>query len=170
MALLISTFLLADCQNFQKEHNIQNNCEFDILRIKKSDIICNDYGKYNKFCNHYAQPQEFVVHNENGINGKHIIIKPSAIWEETDYGKEKLADFYYTFTCDNRNNYPKLIQNIVPTPGNDNNPLVLLIFIIVIVIMMFVFCPPNDSSNDFWFGYALGGFGGGGRRRRTFCE
>lgn len=154
----------------ERENIIQNNCEFDILRIKKSETMCVDYGRYSKFCNHYSQPQEFIVYNENGINGKNIIIKPYAIWEVTDYSKKKIADFYYTFTCDERDNYPKLIQYIVPMPGEDNNPLVLLIFIIVIVIMILVFCPQNTyyNSDNFWLGYVLGD--SGRARRRVLCD
>ena len=75
------------------------------------------------------------VYNENGINGKHITIKPSAMWKETDNSKTKLADFYYTFTCDNRDKQPKLIQHIVPTPEQDMNPLIL--FIIVNILFHF---------------------------------
>tara|TARA_A100001011_G_C14297411_1_gene839095 strand:+ start:1205 stop:1717 length:513 start_codon:yes stop_codon:yes gene_type:complete len=170
MISVLSLIALGHNYMGERENIIQNNCEFDILRIKKSERMCMDYGSYAKFCNHYSQPQEFIVYNENGINGKHIVIKPYAIWEETDYNKKKLADFYYTFTCDEGDNYPKLIQHIVPMPGEDNNPLILLLFIIVIVIMILVFCPPDssDNSNNFLLGYVLGGSGGG--RRRTFCD
>jgi hypothetical protein len=167
MLQLAHIFLLTNtCQN-QRENVINNNCDFDILRIKKSDIMCSDYGTYVKYCNHYSLPQEFLVYNENGINGKHITIKPSAMWKETDNNKVKLADFYYTFTCDNRDKEPRLIQHIVPKPEHDTNPLFMLIFLVLIVIIICTICPP-DSNDGFWFGYLMGS--GGGSRSRTYCD
>ncbi len=137
MISLVNVMILSNHFSLERENIIQNNCEFDILRIKKSDRMCSDYGQYVKYCNHYSQPQEFLIYNENGINGKHIVIKPSAMWRETDNSKTKLADFYYTFTCDSRDKEPKLIQHIVPSPGQDMNPLIMLTLLMAIIVMDF---------------------------------
>jgi len=159
--------ILSNHFSLERENIIQNNCEFDILRIKKSDRMCSDYGQYVKYCNHYSQPQEFLIYNENGINGKHIAIKPSAMWRETDNSKTKLADFYYTFTCDSRDKEPKLIQHIVPSPGQDMNPLIMLTLLILLLIVMCMICPA-DSSDGFLLGYLCGSISG--RHNRTYCE
>jgi len=167
MISLMNLMILSNHFSLERENIIQNNCDFDILRIKKSDRMCSDYGKYVKYCNHYSQPQEFLVYNENGINGKHITIKPSAIWEETDNSKTKLADFYYTFTCDSHDKQPKLIQHIVPAPGQDVNPLIMLILVALILIIMCIICP-LDSNDEFWFGFLMGS--GSRSRSRTYCD
>ena len=165
MISLVNVMILSNHFSLERENIIQNNCHFDILRIKKSDRMCSDYGKYAKYCNHYSQPQEFLVYNENGINGKHIVIKPSALWQETDNNKIKLADFYYTFTCDNRDKQPKLIQHIVPTPGQDINPLIMLTLFVLLLIIMCMICP-TDTSDGFWLGYLSGSSGG----TKTYCD
>jgi hypothetical protein len=165
MISLMNVMILSNHFSLERENIIQNNCEFDILRIKKSDRMCTDYGKYAKYCNHYSQPQEFLIYNENGINGKHIVIKPSAMWQETDNSKTKLADFYYTFTCDNRDKQPKLIQHIVPTPGQDMNPLIMLTLFVLLLIVMCMICP-LDSNDGFWLGYLCGSSGG----TKTYCD
>ena len=167
MISLVNVMILSNHFSLERENIIQNNCEFDILRIKKSDRMCSDYGQYVKYCNHYSQPQEFLVYNENGVNGKHITIKPSAMWRETDNSKTKLADFYYTFTCDNRDKEPKLIQHIVPSPGQDMNPLIMLTLLILLLIVICAICPA-DSSDGFWLGYLLGS--SSGSRNRTYCN
>ena len=164
MFLVLSSFALAHYYVGERENVIQNNCDFDILRIKKSEVMCADYGKHVKYCNHYSQPEEFLIYNENSINGKNIVIKPYAIWEENYYNKEKKAEFYYTFTCDKRDNFPKLIQKIYPMPGHDNNPFILFIVFIILIICIYLICPLNNSrhmnnsgiSNNFFLGYVLG--------------
>ena len=169
MISVLSLIALGHNYMGERENIIQNNCEFDILRIKKSDRMCSDYGQYVKYCDHYSQPQEFLVYNENGINGKHIVIKPAALWQETDNSKTKLADFYYTFTCDNRDKQPKLIQHIVPPPGQDVNPLIMITLFVLLLIIMCMICPNDSNSNDgFWLGYLCGSSGGG--HTKTYCE
>tara|TARA_R110002072_G_scaffold148155_1_gene295593 strand:- start:1843 stop:2349 length:507 start_codon:yes stop_codon:yes gene_type:complete len=168
MISLINVIILSNHFSLDRENIIQNNCDFDILRIKKSDRMCSDYGKYVKYCDHYSQPQEFLVYNENGINGKEIVIKPSAIWEVTDNSKTKLAEFYYTFTCDSRDKQPKLIQHIIPSPGQDVNPLIMLILIILLVIVMCMICPHDNSNDGFWLGYLCGS--GGRGYNKIYCD
>ena len=165
MISLMNVMILSNHFSLERENIIQNNCEFDILRIKKSDRMCSDYGQYVKYCNHYSQPQEFLIYNENRINGKHIVIKPSAMWQETDNSKTKLADFYYTFTCDSGDKEPKLIQHIVPSPGQDMNPLIMLTLLILLLIVMCMICP-TDNSDGFWLGYLCGS----SRGSRTYCD
>ena len=156
---------------------INNECNFDILRINKQDISCIDYGKYSMYCNHYSQPNEFIVYNEKGLKGKQITIKPSAMWEETDNNKYKIADFYYTFKCNKNDNTPILIQHIVPTKQYDVNPIyiiVLFIIIIIIIIICVLFCESNNNyhnsrnNNDFWLGYLLAS--NNNSRSRTYCD
>ena len=164
---------------------IDNKCDFDILRINKKDISCIDYGKYSTYCNHYSQPNEFVVYNEKGLNGKQITIKPSAMWEESDNSKYKIADFYYTFKCNKNDNTPTLIQHIVPTKKYDINPIyTILVFIIVLYLILYC-CGSinyydnsdnsdnsnysnNSNNNDFWLGYLLAS--NNNSRKRTYCE
>ena len=134
-------YLLVFSHNYrgEKENNIKNTCNFDIMRLKQNTIQCID-GNYEKYCNYYSQPNEFIIHNENGINGENIIIKPSAIWEQTDYVKYKVADFYYTFVCDKKAKSPKLIQHIIPTPQYDINPLIKIsIFCILLVVLYYCY-------------------------------
>lgn len=153
---------------------INNQCNFDILRINKQDISCIDYGKYSKYCNHYAQPNEFIVYNEKGLKGKQITIKPSAMWEETDNNKYKIADFYYTFKCNKNDNTPTLIQHIVPTKGYDINPIYIIVVLIIIIVCIIYCCGLSDNydnsynNNDFWLGYLLACNNNSGKR--TYCE
>ena len=34
-----------------------------------------------------------MIYNENGLSGKNIIIKPVALWENTNYDKKKWLTF-----------------------------------------------------------------------------
>ena len=157
-------YLLALSHNYRgwKENNIKNTCDFDIIRIKQNTIQCVDYGEHQKYCRHYSQPNEIMVHNEIGVNGRNIIIKPAAMWETTDYGKYKVADMYYTFICDKKSKSPKLIQHIIPTPQYDMNPIIgifilSLAIIIIIIICCYCDCDCDISSTDgFLFGYWCG--------------
>ena len=178
MLTVLTLLTLSFEYSFERENNIENSCEFDILRIKKKDTMCSDYGIYVKYCNHYSQPEEFVIYNENSINGKQIIIKPYGMWKETSNDKKKIADFYYTFTCDYRDNYPKLIQHIIPVPGEDINPLIYLVVIVILIIAVLIICPnfnknynkSYNSSYNFWTGYTLGSKSNNRKRHRMYCE
>ena len=45
----ISLLALSYEYSFERENTIENSCSFDILRIRKKDIMCSDYGKYVKY-------------------------------------------------------------------------------------------------------------------------
>ena len=162
MLQLINIFLLVNNFDLKRENTIQNSCNFDILRISKNDRKCIDYGKYKNYCNHYSQPEEFIIKNENTLNGKEIIINPKAMWEETNNGRFKVANFYYTFTCDKYNKNPKLIQHIVPRPNYDLHPIYNIIFFVIIILILIiicVYCPhDNNDDNNFWIGYLCGSY------------
>ncbi len=112
----------------ETENNIRNNCDFDILRIKKHsiDTYCIDYGEHVKYCHHYAQPEEFIITNEKGLNKYDKVIKPTALWQNTGYNTYKMADYYYTFTCNHKYKSPRLIQHIVPTVQYDIHPIYII--------------------------------------------
>jgi len=158
-----------------RENTIDNSCDFDIIRIKKDNIMCVDYGKYSHYCNHFSLPQEFIIYNEKGVNGQNIVIKPEGMWEDTEFTKRKIADFYYRFTCDNRDKFPKLIQYIVPTPLYDVNPWPVLIMFIIFICCLFLCYSVldmentlNNNSNHFWTGYLVGNTGR--RTNRIYCD
>jgi hypothetical protein len=155
MIQVIYLLALSHKYHGEKENNIKNTCNFDIIRLKQNTIKCIDYGNYEKYCNHYSQPNEFIIHNENGINGENIIIKPSAMWEQTDYGKYKVADFYYTFVCDIKTKSPKLIQHIIPTPQYDINPLIKISILCILLVVLY-YCFYDNYNNSFLFGYFCG--------------
>jgi len=162
-----------------RENIIQNNCNFDIIRISKTELLCSDYGINKQYCNHYSLPQEFTVTKEFGVNNKeNIIIKPYALWETDDRNyKKKVADFYYTFTCSNLDNFPKLILNIVPKKEFDKSLsqelydfILIIIFLLTFAVMLGLFCPCCINSKDnFWLGYTIGN-SNNNYIRRTYCE
>ena len=61
-------YLLALSHNYMgdRKNTIQNTCEFDILRIPKTDIICRDYGEYKHYCNQQTNFKkynfDFIMH------------------------------------------------------------------------------------------------------------
>uniref|UniRef100_A0A6C0AZK5 Uncharacterized protein n=1 Tax=viral metagenome TaxID=1070528 RepID=A0A6C0AZK5_9ZZZZ len=161
------------------ENIIQNDCNFDIIRINRNDLLCSDYGRNKKYCNHYSLPYEFTITKEIGANNKeNIIIKPYAMWETNDFNyKIKVADLYYTFTCSNLDNFPKLILNIVPKKEFDKSfqqeifefiSLICLILFIY-VILTFTFASISNTNDNFWLGYTLAN-SQNNYKRRTYCE
>ena len=108
--------------------------------------MCTDWGKYSHYCNHYSLPEEFIIYNEKGVNGQNIVIKPEGMWENTEFTKRKIADFYYTFTCDNQDKFPKLIQHIVPTPLYDTNPWPSIILFAIIISLILLCCSVVDMK------------------------
>ena len=163
-------YLLALSHNYMgdRKNTIHNTCDFDILRIQKKDITCIDYGEYKYYCNHYALPQEFMIYNENGLSEKNIIIKPTALWDNTDNNKKKMANFYYTFICDESYKIPKLIQHIVPTKSYDTNPVYVVIITIILVIVLLLICPNSNNMGGFTFGYITADIIN--RNRKVSCE
>ena len=149
-----------------RENIIQNNCNFNIIRFNKNELLCSDYGINKKYCNHYSLPNEFTITKEIGVNKKeNIIIKPYALWETNDINfKIKVADFYYTFTCSNKDNFPKLILNIVPKKEFDKSfkqeifeVLYLISLVLIICVILALLCSYKPNTNDnFWLGYIIG--------------
>ena len=143
-----------------KENIINNNCEFQILRIAKNEVKCYDTGKYVKYCNHYAIPTEFQIIKEIGIGNKEILtFKPQGIYTETENTKQKDASFYYKFTCNNENNIPNL--ELIIYPSSDVNPITnvfTIILIIIFICIIFVYFSDDNSrnNNDFALGYLIG--------------
>lgn len=138
---------------------IKNNCDFDIIRIKKEDVMCSDLGIYNKYCNSENQPDEFIIYNEKSVNKKQITIKPYNLVIIKNYKKKLIANYYYYFTCDNEDNYPKLIQYIVPNARYDANPvfnLIITILIVLILILLYYCIYYLNIINQFWVGYLFG--------------
>lgn len=132
--------------SYQRENNIKNNCNFNIIRFKKSEVPCID--KYSFYCNNYALPYEFVIIKEKTVNNKDLYtIKPEAIYKETNYNKIILANFYYNFRCNKEDNKPKL--SVIIVPSNDNSSLnilmLILIFLAAFLALMFL-CSSHDNS------------------------
>ena len=159
-ALVILLVNLVNHSNKVFEFNvIKNNCDFDIIRIKKEDVMCSDLGIYNKYCDSENQPDEFIIYNEKTVNKKQIIIKPYNLVIEKKYKKKLIANYYYYFTCDNEDNYPKLIQYIVPTTNHDLNPIydiIITILILLIILLVYYNIYYLNIINQFWIGYLFG--------------
>ena len=155
------------------ENNIDNNCDFNIIRIKKQHVICSDKGIYNKYCHHYAIPEEITINKEIGLGNKEIYtIKPTTMFHEISNGRKSvLAKFSYDFTCNRKDNNPQLLMKIYP--HKDNSPhdnfveaIVSLIIIIILLIMIICICP--NIMSDFWLGYIIGS--NSNNRERIYCE
>ena len=163
-----------------RENTINNNCDFNIIRFKRNEVMCIDYGLNKKYCNHFILPNEFIVLKELAAgNNEKYIIKPYAIYEESSYNKVKLADFYYSFTCSNEDNEARLLLNIVPDFGKDKSLLqefvevIIILFIIFIsIIILSLICNYNDNHNynnnhNFVTGYIVGNMN---HTRRIYYE
>ena len=148
------------------ENIISNTCIFNILRFKKENIICNDYGKNKKYCNHFTLPNEFIIYNEYGIdNQNNIIIKPDAMWEIYENKKKKIAQFKYVFICKKEdNNNLSLILNIFPESEFDKSLIQeifeILITITILIIILFpiiLYCNnyKNYLTSSIIIGYIL---------------
>lgn len=179
ISLLFLTYSNVYSLNIQ-DNIIQNTCNFNIIRIDKNDLECIDYGINKKYCNHNSLPNEFIITKEIGINNKeNIIIKPYAMWiiiRENE--KKKIADFYYTFTCNNIDNIPKLVLNIFPKKEFDLSMYEDVIVVIFVIILIFIFlllfaliCPCMLNNNNFWTGYIIGNlFTNESTRKKIYCE
>lgn len=174
---------------YDKDRNvIKNNCKFDVLRFQKNDIICNDYGKNKKYCNHYSIPNEFLVYNEKGINNKKTIkIKPYAMWEIYNEKVNKMANFNYNFICNNITNQPKLTLNIIPSKKYDKSLSdeimeVMAGLIIIVILFSIIGCCCNlvdydinkKYNNNFMNGLIIGNMfsqsSNNYRNRKVYCQ
>ena len=160
-----------------RENTINNNCDFNIIRFKRNEVMCVDYGLNKKYCDHYALPNEFIVLKELSVgNNEKYTIKPSAIYEEFTYNKIKLADFYYSFTCSNEDNEPRLLLTIVPDFGKDKSLFQEFVEVIIILFILFISitilslicnCKCNFNNDKFVSGYIVGYMN---HTRRIYCE
>ena len=124
-----------------RENVLTNTCEFDVLRFKRNDIMCVDYGINKKYCNYNALNREFLVSLEQGVNEQNIVIQPSALWIAFNEHPVKIANFYYNFNCNNDNNETKLLLNIVPVTNHDKSletEVIDAMFIISILISLYI--------------------------------
>jgi hypothetical protein len=145
------------------ENVLTNTCEFDTIRLKRYQVICVDYGLNKKYCGLQALKKEFLITMEQGVNGKNIVIKPSALWMEYHSNIIKLAKFYYSFTCNNEDNEPKLLLNIVPNSYYDkslNTEFIDFMFVFSMMLTIYIIfksvCPLMLPNNAFICGLFMG--------------
>ncbi len=123
------------------ENIIENNCNFNIVRFGRNDIMCSDYGFNKKYCKTDYLPHEFIITKEHGLNyNLNYNIEPKAIFQKYSVKNTVLANIYYRFTCSNEDNEPKLILNIVPL--NDisfTQECVDIYFLICCIICSYIF-------------------------------
>lgn len=131
-----------------RENTISNTCEFNKIRFFKKDVLCVDYGINNKYCDHYSLSDEFIIEKEKGVNNiDNYIIKPDKIIEQTNNYKKTIANFYFSFTCDYIENYPKLLLTIIPTSDNIINEK-YVIFLITLFLCLFTLYYFNIVNED----------------------
>ena len=144
--LSIASIYDEDIYSVYKENNIDSTCKFNTLRIKKENILCNDFGIYKKYCDHYSLTDEFTILKEIGLENKiEYTIKPSKIYQQIQDNKIVLADLHYTFKCHYLDNEPQLYLTIIPR--NDKS-IVDEVFEFIIGIIIFIFI---KSSQNFFF-------------------
>ena len=170
--------------NKYHKNEVRNTCEFNTIRFNREDVNCLDMGQHVSYCNNRNLPQEFVVTKELGIGNKEIItIKPEAMWEEVDNTRFKMANFQYNFYCDNQDNEPQLMLNILPTTRYDISlksqvigTIVMLVLGFLLIFIISAICPcvlDDDDDDSFCGGLLLGVLISnltGGDNRRTYCD
>ena len=143
-----------------KEDYIDNKCNFEIIRFTYDDVLCTDYGKYKKYCDNNLLPEKFSIVNELGAGNKIIYtITPKVMYKKYYGYKYYIANFYYTFTCSNIDNEPRLLLRIYPVYDNSYiKTLFEIIFIIIIIIILVYIINLNKiiSNLNFIIGYMLG--------------
>jgi len=180
--LLFISYVSCEHPAHIRQNKINNDCDFNIMRIKKKNIICYDFGSNKNYCKHYAIPNEIIVTKEKGLNRDNIIIKPEKMYEEFSDNKVLVANFYYSFICNKYDSEPILELNIVPTKQYDLSlgeqlaqilyMLCLLIFIIILVTSL---CPclvnnGNNYNDGLFTGLILVNCLSGNNNRRNYCE
>lgn len=176
--VLILNLIYAERPADIRENKISNTCDFDIIRIKRNQVTCLDFGQNKKYCNHYALAKEFVITKENGLFKNTIVIKPEAMYEEFSNNKHTMAKFYYSFVCDYYEKEPNLELNIVPTRKYDKSlgkelgeSIVMIILLIFICLIIGLMCPClRDNNNGFVSGLVIGSAIGSDSGRRVYCE
>ena len=53
--------------DIDRENYIENTCNFNIIRLNYNDVLCNDYGRYKKYCLYDYLPDEFIIKKEIGV-------------------------------------------------------------------------------------------------------
>jgi hypothetical protein len=155
-----------------RENVIRNDCQFDVIRFKKENVHCLDYGKNVHYCNYYALPNEYVVYKEKGINNKEVFtIKPEAIYEKTSNSKTKLADFYYDFSCDSKDEESRLYLTIVPLNDFSFLQMFLYLILFIIILIFLIIISDNNVKNNSGFntGYFMGYYSNS-NKREIYCE
>ena len=147
-----------------KTNKIDNRCSFNTLRIDKQDVICKDFGINKKYCNHYSLPSEFIITNENGMNGEEIFIRPRFMIYEGGNTRTKMAKFYYSFRC-HPDYGTRLELNIVPSKRFDTTLREDICFGMLLLVLCIILFPCVLASA---FVSALGP--GHGDGNRIFCE
>jgi len=139
-----------------RQNKINNDCDFDIIRIKKKDVTCYDFGSNKKYCKYFALPYEFIVKKEKSLIENNIIIKPEALYEEFTNNKFLMAKFYYSFVCDKYILEPRLELNIVPVKEYDLSlvdelyqALTIICLLIIFIMTISFICPCLENNyND----------------------
>ncbi len=177
--VLLINIIYAERPGDIRQHKILNSCKFDIVRLKRNEISCVDFGLHKKYCDHPEISKEFVITKENGIVKNTIIIKPEAMYEEVNGQKYIMAKFYYSFNCNYYERIPKLELSIVPTPNYDKSIneeipgfISIIILIIFIILLISLICPCLFKNNiDFTSGLFIGNIlGGSNSNRLVYCE
>ena len=92
--LHVASIYNEDIYHVNSENYIDNTCKFNTIRIRRNQVICNDYGVNVKYCDHYAIPEEFTIVKEIGVGNSDVFtIKPYAMYEEYNNRKRLLASF-----------------------------------------------------------------------------
>tara|TARA_B100000963_G_scaffold202965_1_gene176756 strand:- start:161 stop:703 length:543 start_codon:yes stop_codon:yes gene_type:complete len=137
-----------------RENIIENTCNFQIIRFNKNDVTCVDYGMNVNYCHHHIIPDEFIIHNEVGVNNKkNFIIKPYSVWSQSNIN-QKVLDFHYVFRCDGKYNEPSLLVNIVPTSEYDRNSkrqfieVMYLLMALAVSVSLINICFTNLIENN----------------------
>lgn len=177
--LLISNIISGERPGDIRQHKISNNCEFDIVRLKRNEVSCTDLGSHKKYCHHQGLSKEFIITKENGIDKNTIIIKPEAMYEEVNGQKYTMAQFYYSFNCNFYEKVPRLELNIVPTPNYDKSIneniadfLIVITLLVIIGFLTMLLCPCLLKNNgDFTSGIIIGNvIGSNNSNRRVYCD
>lgn len=175
LSLAITSIYDEDLYSIHRENTIDSTCKFNIIRIKKEDVLCNDYGIHKKYCHHYSIPEEFTVLQELGIDNKIVhTIKPSKMYEESYDKKIVLADFYYTFKCSKLDNEPQLYLRIIPRidkPVLDEilELILAIVLFIPIALLALIFCPCLVLASNFSSGFVLGSISSNSSKK-IYCE
>ena len=168
--LHVTSIYNEDIYRVNSENYIDNTCEFNTIRIRRNQVICNDYGINVKYCDHYTIPEEFTIVKEIGVGNSDVFtIKPYGMYEEYNNRKRLLANFYYNFKCNHLDNEPQLFLRIIPKNDKATETTIIeTIFLAIVFITVFsslmCICP-----GDFITGFILGSLSNRGERR-IYCE